>query len=346
MAATGGASVSLFAALVALGSWLVDAPSPPGLGPFAWRGGLLLLASSICGQATWHVNVNAVPPGTGAGAAPFVSIQAAIDVAINGDTVIVAPGTYVEWITFAGKAITVRSSHGRYESDCVVIAIGVVPNTEWLEGSSIERDERGGIVVDAQLQTSLPDVYAAGDCASVRWFDGSRRPEQLWYTARDQGRVAGRALLGEGDGYARGTWYNSAKLMDIEYTTAGLVNWELQGESNWFFEERGAVRSTTRIVTQDERVVGFNLLGRRWDHSVLTRWIEEQRSLPWVLQRLNEGRSVDACTRGIGERKRWLRAVGGTTVPARASAQRASSRWAGRAFIAITSTVVRTTLRN
>jgi NADPH-dependent 2,4-dienoyl-CoA reductase/sulfur reductase-like enzyme len=186
-----------------------------------------------------------------------------------------------------GNVAAVRSDHGRYESDCVVIAIGVVPNTEWLHGSSIERDERGGIVVDAQLRTNVPDVFAAGDCASVRWFDGSRRPEQLWYTARDQGRAAGRALLGQGAGYARGTWYNSAKLMDIEYTTAGLVNWKLQGESNWFFEERGQVRSTTRIVTQEERVVGFNLLGRRWDHSVLTRWIEEQRSLPWVLRRLN-----------------------------------------------------------
>jgi hypothetical protein len=35
-------------------------------------------------------------------------------------------------------------------------------------------------------------------------------------------------------------------------------------------------------------VVGFNFLGRRWDHSVLLRWIEERRSLPWVLAHLRE----------------------------------------------------------
>jgi NAD(P)H-nitrite reductase large subunit len=122
----------------------------------------------------------------------------------------------------------------------------------------------------------------------VRWFDGSRRPEQLWYTARDQGRVAGRGLLGKRASYTRGTWYNSAKLMDIEYTTAGLVNWDLEGESSWFFEEDGRVRSTTRIVSQNDRVVGFNMLGRRWDHSVLLRWIEERRNLSWVLPRLRE----------------------------------------------------------
>jgi len=182
----------------------------------------------------------------------------------------------------------VRTNQGRYDTDCVVIAIGVVPNTDWLKASDIELDERGGIVVDESLNTSAHEVFAAGDCAAVRWFDGSRRPEQLWYTARDQGRIAGRRLLGDSLQYARGTWYNSAKLMDIEYTTAGLVNWKLEREVNWFHEERGKVHSTTRIVAQDDRVVGFNMLGRRWDHSVLTRWIEERRTLDWVVQHLNE----------------------------------------------------------
>ena len=187
-----------------------------------------------------------------------------------------------------GNVAAVRTNQGRYESDCVVVAIGVAPNTTWLAGSALELDERGGIVVDEGLQTSVPDVFAAGDCAAVRWFDGTRRPEQLWYTARDQGRVAGRRLLGDAPRYDRGTWYNSAKLMDVEYTTAGLVNWNLEREKSWFFEEQGRVRSTTRVVVQDDQVVGFNMLGRRWDHTVLIRWIEEQRSLDWVLGHLND----------------------------------------------------------
>jgi NADPH-dependent 2,4-dienoyl-CoA reductase/sulfur reductase-like enzyme len=187
-----------------------------------------------------------------------------------------------------GSIGRVKTDQGEYAADCAVIAIGVMPNTQWLEGSGIELDARGGIVVDASLQTSAPDVFAAGDCASVAWFDGTTRPEQLWYTARDQGRIAGRRLLGDTVRYERGLWYNSAKLMDIEYTTVGLVNWNVEREQNWHFEEEGRVRSSTRIVLQDGRVVGFNLLGRRWDHSVLLRWLEERRTLPWVLQRLHE----------------------------------------------------------
>lgn len=174
----------------------------------------------------------------------------------------------------------VRTDREAYPCDTCVVAIGVVPNTAWLAGIEL-RD--GGIAVDAGLATSAPDVFAAGDCASVRWYDGVYRPEQLWYTARDQGRVAGRRLLGDTVTYARGTFYNSAKLMDVEYTTAGL----LDGES-WSFEERGAVKSRTRIAHREGRVIGFNMLGRRWDHSVLIEWIEQRRSLDWVKRHLNE----------------------------------------------------------
>lgn len=185
----------------------------------------------------------------------------------------------------AVEALTTDAAE--HECDLCVIAIGVIPNTEWL-GDVVERDPRGGIVVDAGLGTSVDGVFAAGDCASVRWYHGAQMPEQLWYTARDQGRVAGRRLLGDGIEYARGLFYNSAKLMDIEYTTAGLVSMNVEGERNWFFEERGAVRSTTRIVVHEDRVIGFNALGRRWDHSVWLRWIEERRSLAHVLAHLGD----------------------------------------------------------
>jgi NADPH-dependent 2,4-dienoyl-CoA reductase/sulfur reductase-like enzyme len=180
----------------------------------------------------------------------------------------------------------VRTARERYACDLCVVAIGVVPNTEWLEGSEIARREDGSVDVDASLRSSAEGVFAAGDCAAVRWYDGTKRPEQLWYTARDQGRAAGRAILGDAVSYERGVHYNSAKLMDVEYTTVGLVN--VPGVESFSYEERGAVRSRTRIVTREGRVVGFNLLGRRWDHSVLIRFVEERRTLAWVIDHLRE----------------------------------------------------------
>ena len=186
-----------------------------------------------------------------------------------------------------GNIQGVLTDCGAHRADLLVIAIGVEPNTQWLAGSGVSLDQEGGIVVGPDLSTSVPDVFAAGDCTSVVWCIGCQRPEQLWYTARDQGRVAARAILGEQVSYDRGTWYNSAKLMDVEYTTVGLVN--QPGDRNWSWEERGRVRSRVRIVHDDAHtVLGMNLFGRRWDDAILRRWIEEKRALRWVVDHLPE----------------------------------------------------------
>ncbi len=181
-----------------------------------------------------------------------------------------------------GVVSAVRTTQGGFPCDLAVIAIGVRPNTDWLASSAIARDKDGGILVDERLRTSAPEVLAAGDCASVPWADGRQAPEPLWYTGRDQGRVAGRRLAGEDATYRRGVWYNSAKFLDLEYTTVGLVGRGLPGERSWTHEERGRVRSLTRLVAQGERLVGFNALGRRWDHELIARWIAEERSLSWA----------------------------------------------------------------
>ena len=190
-----------------------------------------------------------------------------------------------------GVISSIKTDKGDYPCDLNIIAIGVMPNTDWLKGGPVTLQERGGaIVVDEGLETNVPGVFSAGDCAAVQWFDGTQRPEQLWYTSRDQGRIAGRRILGDAAQYARGLWYNSAKLMDIEWTTVGYVNMNIEDEQNWYFEENGSVRSTTRIVMSGDRVVGFNLLGRRWDHDILLDFVRERRPLAYVLRHLNEAR--------------------------------------------------------
>jgi NADPH-dependent 2,4-dienoyl-CoA reductase/sulfur reductase-like enzyme len=219
---------------------------------------------------------------------------------MRGHGVDVRLGANVEAIVRAegGRPGAVRLDTGAdVPCDLVVSAIGVVPNTGFLQGGPIELSKGGAIEVDDALRTRAPDVWAAGDCANVTWFDGSRRPEQLWYTARDQGRVAARSMLGDEASYRRGTWYNSAKFFDIEYTTAGwvpvLLNWDNTpldpgpDVRTWFQRVPGRPISQ-RIVCRGERVVGFNMLGTRWDHDVLMQWIQERRRLDWVLRHLPE----------------------------------------------------------
>jgi NADPH-dependent 2,4-dienoyl-CoA reductase/sulfur reductase-like enzyme len=197
----------------------------------------------------------------------------------------------------AGAVAAVRVAGADVACDLVVSAIGVVPNTAFLADSGLALAPSGAVEVDDALRTGAAGVWAAGDCANVTWIDGTRRPEQLWYTARDQGRAAAASMLGDATAYRRTAWYNSAKFFDLEYTTAGWVPASLDGENRpaargagvreWFHRVPGRMASE-RIVCDGDRVVGFNMLGGRWDHEPLLRWIEERRELDFVVARLHE----------------------------------------------------------
>jgi NADPH-dependent 2,4-dienoyl-CoA reductase/sulfur reductase-like enzyme len=196
-----------------------------------------------------------------------------------------------------GRPRAVKVDGTEVPADLVVTSIGVVPNTAFLAGGSLALAPGGAIEVDEALRASAPDVWAAGDCANVTWADGSRRPEQLWYTARDQGRIAALSMLGDEAAYRRGAWYNSAKFFDLEWTTAGWVPALLNFDNSsldpgpdvktWFQRVPGQLVSQ-KIVCKGDRVVGFNMLGSRWDHEPLLRWIHERRGLEWVLEHLGE----------------------------------------------------------
>lgn len=78
-------------------------------------------------------------------------------------------------------------------ADVVVVGIGAIPNTEWLEGSGLRVDD--GVVCDDGGRTSAPGVYAVGDVA--RWRHGRLGTEQRveqWQTAVEQAAVVAANL--------------------------------------------------------------------------------------------------------------------------------------------------------
>ncbi|MEU9201709.1 FAD-dependent oxidoreductase [Streptomyces sp. NPDC048332] len=87
-------------------------------------------------------------------------------------------------------------------ADAVVVGIGARPATGWLAGSGIELGPDRSVTADASLRTSLPDVYAVGDCAS---FPSARYGERLlvhhWDNALQGPRTVAAAITApEGDG--------------------------------------------------------------------------------------------------------------------------------------------------
>lgn len=75
-----------------------------------------------------------------------------------------------------------------------LITAGVRPNTDFLESTSIEA--RNGIIVDDMMETSVPDVYAAGDVAESRNPSGAYELVFNWYSAIAQGWTAGSNIMG------------------------------------------------------------------------------------------------------------------------------------------------------
>jgi NADPH-dependent 2,4-dienoyl-CoA reductase/sulfur reductase-like enzyme/nitrite reductase/ring-hydroxylating ferredoxin subunit len=83
------------------------------------------------------------------------------------------------------------------EADFVVVGIGVTPATDFLSNSGLRLNEKDhSVLVNANLQTGNPDIYAAGDIA--RWEDGSAGGSRIehWRLAQQHGILAARNLLG------------------------------------------------------------------------------------------------------------------------------------------------------
>lgn len=113
----------------------------------------------------------------------------------------VLTATSLTGITGEGRAQTVQTDHGDLPADLVILAIGVRPATGFLENSGIEMF-KGTILVDQQMKTNLPDVYAAGDCALVEnSLTGQRQWSAMGSTANLSARAMAKGFYGIGNGY-------------------------------------------------------------------------------------------------------------------------------------------------
>lgn len=187
-----------------------------------------------------------------------------------------------------GRARAVVTEFGQ-EIPCEFVALtpGVHPNIDVVKDSKIATGR--GVLVNEYLETNIPDVYAAGDCAEIQIEGDERnRVEQLWYTGRLQGEALARTLCGERTKYDRGVWFNSAKFLDIEYQTYGYVhNRPRDGEESFYWEHPDGHHAVHLVYkTGSRELVGMNFFGIRMRHQVCERWIEEGRTIDYALEHL------------------------------------------------------------
>jgi len=97
-----------------------------------------------------------------------------------------------------GRATGLRLGDGSsVAADAVLVAVGAKPNTELAEQAGLSMGD-GGVLVDASLRTSDPDIYAVGDIAAAEHpFYGSRIRTEHWANALKQPAVAVDGMLGK-----------------------------------------------------------------------------------------------------------------------------------------------------
>lgn len=130
--------------------------------------------------------------------------------------------TVEEIVVSNNKIKSLRLRDGKeISTSLLVIAIGVIPNTEFLKNGDI-RIERG-IVVDEYMRTTSKDIYAAGDVVdSLDLILNKRRNIAIWPLAARQGAVAGTNMAGGEGKYEGGFFMNSVEILGIPSISMGM----------------------------------------------------------------------------------------------------------------------------
>ncbi|QAA81673.1 NAD(P)/FAD-dependent oxidoreductase [Aequorivita sp. H23M31] len=191
-----------------------------------------------------------------------------------------------------GNVRAVLTTSGE-EIPCKVVGIatGVKPNISFLKNSKIETDR--GILVNRKLQTNIEEVFAIGDCAQQREPIGLRPSvEAVWYTGRMMGEALAQTICGNPFEYRPGHWFNSAKFFDIEYQTYGWVfpkgrRKDYEEQFHWKCESD--LRAITVSYNKESgEFLGINTFGIRMKHEVFNRWLNQKRSVDYVIENLRE----------------------------------------------------------
>ena len=162
----------------------------------------------------------------------------------------------------AGGALRARLSNGQtLEADLVISATGVKPNIGFLEGSAVKC--LLGVLTDEHLQTSVPGVYAAGDCAEA--FDkvsGKTIVSAIQPNAAEQARVAALNMVGQKTELKGVTQINVLDTLGL--ISASFGNWEgVAGGQHAELTEPDQRTGGRHLSLQfaDGKLVGCNAIG-------------------------------------------------------------------------------------
>lgn len=156
-----------------------------------------------------------------------------------------------EEITGEGKADGIKLNGERMiKSDAILVSSGIRPNLDLVRETEIKHDK--GILVNNKMETSIKNVYAAGDVVET---DGMVLG--LWTSGNEQGKIAGKNMTGGSLEYNLPKLFTTLKIGDIELFSVGVIN-DFDKVYEYKDEEKEIYK---KIFTKEGKMVGAILLG-------------------------------------------------------------------------------------
>jgi 3-phenylpropionate/trans-cinnamate dioxygenase ferredoxin reductase subunit len=171
-------------------------------------------------------------------------------------------GAQVETFTAeGGKLQGVRADGEAVAADLAIVGIGIIPEIDPLIAAGAEGSN--GVDVDAQCRTSLPDIFAIGDCATHanRFAGGARVRLESVQNANDQAAVAVRTIIGEDVAYEATPWFWSNQY-DLRLQTVGLSI----GHDDVVLRGKPEERSFSVIYLKDGRIIALDCVNATKDY--------------------------------------------------------------------------------
>jgi 3-phenylpropionate/trans-cinnamate dioxygenase ferredoxin reductase subunit len=168
----------------------------------------------------------------------------------------------VEAIEGETRVTGVRLSDGEViAADLVIVGIGIVPAVEPLIAAGAEGGN--GVLVDALCKTSLPDIYAIGDCAAHEnhFAAGVVIRLESVQNANDQANVVAKGIVGDEAPYHAIPWFWSNQY-DLKLQTAGLST----GHDRAVMRGDPATRSFSVVYLKDGKVIAIDCVNATKDY--------------------------------------------------------------------------------
>jgi NAD(P)H-nitrite reductase large subunit len=180
-----------------------------------------------------------------------------VDSALRCAGIDVMVDTDVRSIVSRNGAVAAVEAGGRQVAcEMVIVAAGVKPNAELAKAAGVAVN--GGIVVDKYQQTSIPDIFAAGDVAvTMDPLTGKPTTPAIWPVAIRQGEVAGHNMAGHRMEYEGMLAMNAVEIAGIPLISIG----DIEGTSGDETVTTQAAGFYRKLVLRDRRIRGVLCLG-------------------------------------------------------------------------------------